>query len=47
VTTWLRLFWDRLYDWTFVHPETGLAVLVLCVAISASAYIATGSWRKK
>jgi hypothetical protein len=47
VSTWLRLFAHNLYDWTFVHPETGAAVLVLCLAISMSAWIATRSWRSK
>jgi hypothetical protein len=44
---WLRLFGATLYRWTFVHPETGAAVLILCTAVSVSIYIATRSWGKK
>lgn len=41
-----KTFFETAYRWTFVHPETGLAVLILCTAVSASAYIATRNWRK-
>ena len=43
---WLRIFVHNIYDWTFVHPETGLAVLVVCTAISVSIYIMIRSGKR-
>jgi hypothetical protein len=44
--TWLKLFARNVYDWTFVHPETGLAVLVLSTALSASIHILIRSGKR-
>jgi hypothetical protein len=42
----VRLFIHNLYDWTIVHPETGLGVLVICTAISISVYIMIRSGKR-
>lgn len=47
MSTWLRLFVHNIHDWIFVHPETGTAVCLLSLALSASAYIAIKSGRSK
>lgn len=47
MSTWLRLFAHNLYDWTVVHPETGVALLIVCLAVSISFYIGTRNWRNK